>query len=332
MATIDLTMDSFLIPNMPSFQNIFGSMKPGAKEGNSTAENITDMMMPFVRQRPFVVTEDSDTTEVQANSLIIMNGDVSTLQLSAGAYIGCLLKIINLTGHTVDILAGINVFSSDPGEVLPLVYMPGGWMRTNHLPPGIILHSALNDYALAQERYLPLTGAVLPIADYPGLCRRVYVGDERNATAPTFFKTSDASGAVRNINGLYLTTPNAIGIFLRGAGSQTVHVVWNDSTPNHGEHTEDTLYDGKTIGASGNDTMRRLSGSVSAQTRNGESIALFSGADGVFYLSGSGQSGNLTGVGSSANAKSFVIDTSRQAPVGTETTPAFVAMQICITF
>jgi hypothetical protein len=69
MATIDLTLNSFIVPRMASLTPLWGTVQTDPDHpGLSTMESILDMMMPFNRMRPVVVTEDSTTTEVQANT------------------------------------------------------------------------------------------------------------------------------------------------------------------------------------------------------------------------------------------------------------------------
>jgi hypothetical protein len=69
MATIDLTLNSFIVPGMASLTPLWGTVQTDPDHpGLSAMESIWDMMMPFNRMRPVVVTEDSATTEVQADT------------------------------------------------------------------------------------------------------------------------------------------------------------------------------------------------------------------------------------------------------------------------
>jgi hypothetical protein len=330
MGQLDMTLDGLLLPNMATFSPAFGTKKSEEKKGLTTLEATLNMMMPFSRMRPFVASENSTTTEIQADSVIVAAGDTAAITIADGAYIGCKLSILNTTSHVVDVLAGISVFVFDAGEILPLIYMPGGWMRTNHLPPGIVVYCAHNDYALAMERILPLTGAVLPIADYPGLCRRVYVGDTLNATAPSFFKTSDESGTVRDINGQFLTAPNCRGIFIRGAGSQTRSVTWKDSDGT--SHTKNTPYDGQNMGSFGHDTTRTISGSVRVtDTKSNGNMVYY--ADGAFTYYSDGSSHRFQGDNSGGkNGWIIQFNSGRVVPVGGETAPAWLSLVVGISY
>ncbi|MDR1128244.1 MAG: hypothetical protein LBL20_02945 [Treponema sp.] len=335
MGQLDMTLDSLILPNMATVTPAFGTKKEQPKKGLSTLESTLNAMLPFSRMRPFIASENSTTTEIQASSVIVAAGQTTAITLAEGAYIGCGLIVLNTASHTVDVLAGISVFTFDPGEILPLIYMPGGWMRTNHLPPGIVMHSAHNDYALAQERLLPLTGAVLPIADYPSLCRRVYAGDSLNATAPAFYRTSDAEGTVRNTAGQYMTTPNAKGVFLRGSGSQTVQIIWTDSLGN--SHTLGTLYDGRAMGEWQSDRIRNILASVRFLRRGTNDSSMLRYASGAFTASAVSESiyslGNNNVVSDNIPVLNFnpslVVPT---VPINLDNAPGSVSFQICITY
>ena len=68
------------------------------------------------------------------------------------------------------------------------------------------------------DRVLLLQGQVILIATYPLLAAAVYCGDANNATAPAFYKTSDAGGTTRSTAGTYLVLPDTRGLSLKGVG------------------------------------------------------------------------------------------------------------------
>ena len=73
------------------------------------------------------------------------------------------------------------------------------------------------------DRVLLLQGQVILIATYPLLAAAVYCGDANNATAPAFYKTSDAGGTMRSTAGTYLVLPDTRGLSLKGVGNATVN-------------------------------------------------------------------------------------------------------------
>lgn len=98
MATIDTTLDFFKIPGIDTFTHTFGTKKPSGK-GLTTEEVANNIAASFMRQRPFVVTETSNTQRIDANSifLITANEPASPIVLTLGeaAFIGCEVSVIN---------------------------------------------------------------------------------------------------------------------------------------------------------------------------------------------------------------------------------------------
>jgi hypothetical protein len=272
---------------------------------------------------------------VQSDIVIALSGNAHALNLGNGAYVGCRAMIINAAGHSADILAGVNVFTFEAGELLPLIYMPTGWTKTNHLPPGLVLYSADNAYALAQERLLPLNGAVIPVADYPCLVRRTYVGDSLNATAASFFKASNSQGTVRNVAGEYFVLPNAQGVFLRSTGSQTRTITWTDLQG--GQHTVNTLYDGGAIGRFQGDRSRRLTGNlgnlyVSAISTTSGGGSLRNDNTSLFWNANTGRWSTTAEAIQFDNNVKPVLDSMNQVPTGADNAPASISLQAVISY
>jgi len=87
---------------------------------------------------------------------------------------------------------------------------------------------------------LLLQGQTILIAGYPLLVAACYVGDALNATAPAFYKTSDAGGTTRSTSGAYFVLPNAQAVSLKGVGNQTINTRVK-SGPAFGAVEEDQL-------------------------------------------------------------------------------------------
>jgi hypothetical protein len=136
MGNIDLTLNSFIVPRMASFSNPpFGTIQPDpGHPGNSTLENVINMMLPLARMRPVAVTEDSTTSEVQADASIVMSGEISSLTLGRGAYRGVELKIFNDAEGDVQILNGTKTVASALGGFLTLRWNGTEWrIKINNL-------------------------------------------------------------------------------------------------------------------------------------------------------------------------------------------------------
>lgn len=91
------------------------------------------------------------------------------------------------------------------------------------------------------DRVLLLQGQVIPIATYPLLAAAVYCGDANNATAPAFYKTSDAGGTTRSTAGTYLVLPDTRGLSLKGIGNATVNTRTKTGPASLGEVQEDQM-------------------------------------------------------------------------------------------
>jgi hypothetical protein len=128
MATIDLTLDGFIVPRMSTFTPPWGTVQTDPDHpGLSTQEAVNNIMMAFNRMRPFVVTENSTTTEIQADSTLLLGGSVASLTLGNASYKGCELKIINEVNGPVSILDGIYTISLEPGDTLELRWNGTDW-------------------------------------------------------------------------------------------------------------------------------------------------------------------------------------------------------------
>jgi hypothetical protein len=83
--------------------------------------------------------------------------------------------------------------------------------------PGLIVPLGLNaSPSTFGLRILELVGQTVVIASYSDLVANTYVGNIFNATADSFYKSSDVSGLIPDVNGPYYNLPDMRGRFLRG--------------------------------------------------------------------------------------------------------------------
>jgi hypothetical protein len=73
------------------------------------------------------------------------------------------------------------------------------------------------------DRLLLLVGQVVTISSYQDLCDAIYCGDADNATAPCFYKTSDAGGTTRSTSGTYMVMLDARGLPFKGLGNAIIN-------------------------------------------------------------------------------------------------------------
>lgn len=96
---IDLTLDSFLHPNLIGLQPEFGTViTPDAqnKGGLSTAQVDNNMGLAFALMRPKVISQTDTTSEVEYDAKLLITGDQEvTITLGNASYEGCKVMITN---------------------------------------------------------------------------------------------------------------------------------------------------------------------------------------------------------------------------------------------
>ena len=140
------------------------------------------------------------------------------------------------------------------------------------------------------DRVLLLQGQVILIATYPLLAAAVYCGDAKNATAPAFYKTSDAGGTIRSTAGTYLVLPDTRGLSLKGVGNATVNTRTKTGPAALGGVQEDQMQGHKVLVVNG-DTIGSYAGGLSA-------------SQGIAYILETGTAGEdyrLTGTATTPN-------------------------------
>ena len=135
------------------------------------------------------------------------------------------------------------------------------------------------------DRVLLLQGQVILIATYPLLAAAVYCGDANNATAPAFYKTSDAGGTTRSTAGTYLVLPDTRGLSLKGVGNATVNTRTKTGPASLGEVQEDQMqghiHNASTIGYGGNYFPAGGNGSYSSNNEYPIGPPVDNGTDGT---------------------------------------------------
>jgi hypothetical protein len=160
-----------------------------------------------------------------------------------------------------------------------------------------------SELQLATWRCLSLQGQVVLISQYKRLCNAMYVGDENNAAADWWYKTSDEAGAVRDPSGAYMRIADGRGMFERGAGANSLYRMASDAP-----------YDGLGIGAFGRDNI---------QSHAHYAFSYFSdpgfGADSHAYAK--------------INGDNLLYETVFTGSYGgSETAPAWIAVYVCIRY
>lgn len=132
--TIDCTLDSLMIPALPTYDNEFGTKKQ--QGGLSTAECADDAMLPFRKMRPYEVVEDSETTEIQHNAVFVVKASGITLTLHdcAEGFLGCEVRVINVSNGDITVKGGVSgIDGGTAGITVPgkrevhLIFLSDGW-------------------------------------------------------------------------------------------------------------------------------------------------------------------------------------------------------------
>ena len=133
--TIDTSLDTLMLPALPTYQNEFGTKRLSG--GLTTAECTDGVMIWGRRQRPFPVTETSETTKVEAHCTFEVTTAGIELIIADATFAGCEAKVINASDGTITIKGGVSGLngSSDavtipPRAMLFLTFFEG-WITSN---------------------------------------------------------------------------------------------------------------------------------------------------------------------------------------------------------
>lgn len=162
------------------------------------------------------------------------------------------------------------------------------------VPAGAIMHFYRST---APAGWLKANGEAIAIATYPALAEAMYVGDARNATAPSGYRCTDPvnPSGTRSTTGAYIVKPEIRGEFIRGLDD--------------GRGVDS----GRLLGSAQGDEFRSHSHTV----KEGSSVGLQPGA-------------NLTSGDDYTTNTAFIQTTSNTG--GAETRPRNVAFLACIKY
>jgi hypothetical protein len=122
---IDCTLDTFKVPGFSGVNPPFGTKKP-ADQPVSSREANANIMMPFVLQRSRQITENSVTSEIQANQCLEFTQGEISLTLASAAFNGCQIIIINSAQSAATVIDGEGEYTIESEASLRLEYS-NGW-------------------------------------------------------------------------------------------------------------------------------------------------------------------------------------------------------------
>lgn len=132
---IDTSLDSLMLPALPTYQNEFGTKRLSG--GLTTAECTDGIMVWGRRQRPFPVTETSNTTKVEANCTFEVTTAGIELTIADATFAGCEAKVINASNGAITVKGGVSGLNGStaavtiPARAMLFLTFFEGWITSN---------------------------------------------------------------------------------------------------------------------------------------------------------------------------------------------------------
>ena len=171
---IDLTLNSFLHPNLVGLKPPFGTIIERTAEnkgGLSTAQTDNNMAMPFALMRPVTVAISDTTSKVEYDAKLLLTGDTPlTIYLDDATYEGCVVTIVNGSTAQATLVAVGKLNGTDTGTFnlptgrIAVIIWRSGW---------ITLQETTSDGAFSAPPldfiYLQFRGQKAPDVLFPGI-------------------------------------------------------------------------------------------------------------------------------------------------------------------
>lgn len=137
MAIFDVTLKKLKFANVDGFSRDFGTKKSRTQNGGSllTRECNENVAMAFDTQRPFVVSENSSTGNIEYDVKFVIYEGI-TISLGVPTYDGCEVRCIALGDCQVQYESSTGITSTEipKGSVLSLFSAYGIWLETQYIP------------------------------------------------------------------------------------------------------------------------------------------------------------------------------------------------------
>jgi hypothetical protein len=124
---IDCTLNALKVPGFSGFDPPFGAKKPNGQPVTGEEAN-ANAMLSFRVMRPLVVFENSTTTQIQANVVFEFTTGNITLTLSAAAYTGCRVSVLNSSSTNATVAYGKNSIVVPAKNSVHLEYLNNTWV------------------------------------------------------------------------------------------------------------------------------------------------------------------------------------------------------------
>lgn len=129
---IDTTLKSFLVPDLQEYTPPFGTkvIRNAINNGGLSTQEVNDnIMMPFAKQRPLVITEDSETDTIEYNASFVINKENITLSIKE-AFIGCVIKVLFVANGKIEytnVFGETNIDEILKSRTIEYTYTGDGW-------------------------------------------------------------------------------------------------------------------------------------------------------------------------------------------------------------
>jgi hypothetical protein len=124
---IDCTLNALTIPGISGLAPPFGTKKPSGGSV-SALEASANSQLPFRVMRPLLVSENSTTTQIQANVVFEFVTGGITLTLGNGTYSGCRVSVINSATTDATAAFGQTTITVRAKEAVHLEWVNNTWM------------------------------------------------------------------------------------------------------------------------------------------------------------------------------------------------------------
>lgn len=159
---LNLTLADLKFANVASFSRTFGTKKTGSQNGGSltTEEFNIANAIPFDKQRPFEITENSRTGNVEFDANIVINQANVTLTINNGTYKGVRVNVFAQTAGNV--VHDTNVTDSLlAGERASYEWNGTSWDYVGGTPLGALTYTARCTTALGTAKAVSIPGFTL---------------------------------------------------------------------------------------------------------------------------------------------------------------------------
>ena len=265
MAVFDLTLSSFKFANTDGFTRDFGTKKTREQNGGSltSRECNENSAKIFDTQRPFIVSENSSTGNIEYNATFVI-GDNLSLTVGSATFTGCEIRLISAKNSSVIIDSKTQILPDKSCNTLfwdgdtwnlstntsvpvnfvytqfPLMPTPdkifvGDWEDVSHLYAGLFFRVAGEEATAFEniQEVVTQSGTTLTFNDNHGITTQCILidtatGERRAVTAVTNNTVTIASAFSTNLTTVLIGQSEGLPNIIGRLGSPTTeYSIWS---------------------------------------------------------------------------------------------------------